>query len=127
MAVHNKGGNNMRIIKIAKQTNGAHAYQTIDHLSKLPLGWAVIPTVSKYEKTEDGWKVTSQEMELPNLPYGDVIVDSVCGVPTVKRWIPGEVPEGYGVTYEPEPTAQDDTDTMIIDHEYRITLLELGV
>lgn len=26
-----------------------------------------------------------------------------------------------------EPTPQDDTDAMMIDHEYRITLLELGV
>lgn len=25
------------------------------------------------------------------------------------------------------PTAQDDTDAMLIDHEYRLTLLELGV
>lgn len=31
---------------------------------------------------------------------------------------------------EPEtstPTAQDDTDAMLVDHEYRITLLELGL
>lgn len=29
---------------------------------------------------------------------------------------------------EPElPTAQDDTDAMLVDHEYRLTLLELGV
>ena len=27
----------------------------------------------------------------------------------------------------PEPTAQDDTDSLLIDHEYRITLLELGL
>lgn len=27
----------------------------------------------------------------------------------------------------PETTAQDDTDAMIVDHEYRLTLLELGV
>ena len=26
-----------------------------------------------------------------------------------------------------EPTAQDDTDAMLVDHEYRITLLELGL
>lgn len=26
-----------------------------------------------------------------------------------------------------KPTAQDDMDSMLIDHEYRITLLELGV
>lgn len=27
----------------------------------------------------------------------------------------------------PVPTAQDDTDAMLVDHEYRLTLLELGV
>lgn len=27
----------------------------------------------------------------------------------------------------PEPTEQEDTDAMLIDHEYRLTLLELGV
>lgn len=28
---------------------------------------------------------------------------------------------------EVEPTAQDDVDAMLVDHEYRLTLLELGV
>ena len=27
----------------------------------------------------------------------------------------------------PEPTAQDDTDALMVDHEYRLTLLELGL
>ena len=31
------------------------------------------------------------------------------------------------VEVKPEPTAQDDTDAMMIDHEYRLTLLELGI
>lgn len=26
-----------------------------------------------------------------------------------------------------QPTAQDDTDAMLIDHEYKLTMLELGV
>lgn len=26
-----------------------------------------------------------------------------------------------------EPTAQDDTDAMLVDHEYRLTILELGL
>lgn len=26
-----------------------------------------------------------------------------------------------------QPTAQDDTDAMMVDHEYRLTLLELGI
>lgn len=28
---------------------------------------------------------------------------------------------------EPEPTPQDDVDAMLVDHEYRLTLLELGI
>ena len=31
------------------------------------------------------------------------------------------------VEIEPEPTPQDDTDAMMVDHEYRLTLLELGI
>lgn len=35
------------------------------------------------------------------------------------------------ITYEPlsspEPTAQEDMEAMLVDHEYRLTLLELGV
>mgnify|MGYP003307176918 CR=1 FL=1 len=35
--------------------------------------------------------------------------------------------EDDGVEEVMEPTAQDDTDAMLIDHEYRLTLLELGI
>lgn len=28
---------------------------------------------------------------------------------------------------QPEPTPQEDMDAMLVDHEYRLTLLELGV
>lgn len=51
-----------------------------------------------------------------------------------------ELPDGYGIgdTYtdgvwshpeppEPEPTAADDLEAMAVDHEYRLTLLELGL
>lgn len=32
-----------------------------------------------------------------------------------------------GISETIEPSAQDDTDAMLVDHEYRLTLLELGV
>ncbi len=61
-------------------------------------------------------------------------VEDVDGVPTVtactpntaawEEWKAG-LPEDTGE--ESAPTAQDDTDAMLIDHEYRLTLLELGV
>ena len=98
----------MRIIKIEKQSNGAHAYQTIDRLTRLPEGWAVIPPVRRYIETPDGWKKVEEEMELPNLPYGDITVEKICGVPTVTSWVAGELPEGYGSATEVEPEATAD-------------------
>lgn len=35
--------------------------------------------------------------------------------------------EDDGTEETAEPSAQDDTDAMLIDHEYRLTLLELGI
>ena len=35
--------------------------------------------------------------------------------------------EDDGVEETAEPTAQEDTDAMLIDHEYRLTMLELGI
>lgn len=98
----------MRLIEI-KDINGAHCVQTINTLSKIPEGWAVIP----------------DNMETPNLPFGDITVEDIGGVPTVTSWTPREMPEIFET--EEEPTAQEDTDAMLVDHEYRITLLELGV
>lgn len=58
--------------------------------------------------------------------FGDFEWETVAGVLTVTAWIPGIVPE-LEPEKEAEPTAQDDTDAMLVDHEYRITLLELGL
>lgn len=102
----------MKIIQIQAEANGGHAYQTVDRLNKLPNGWATIP----------------EDMETPNLPYGDIEVEEICGIPTVTKWTPREMPVvDVAPEAEAEPTAQEDTDAMLVDHEYRITLLELGV
>lgn len=100
----------MRIIEIAALSNGAHRNQTPNSLMAVPDGWAVVP----------------DHMETPNFPFGEVVVEKLNGVMTVVEWIPGVVPEQEPEA-ETEPTAQDDTDSMLIDHEYRITLLELGL
>ena len=42
----------------------------------------------------------------------------------VKKYVPEDT-EGNDLSQEKTP--QDDTDAMLVDHEYRITLLELGV
>ena len=100
----------MRLIKIEKLKNGGHDNQTIDRISKIPKGWAVIP----------------DDMATPSFPFGDITVKEIDEVMTVTSWTAGKIPEP---TPEPsaEPTAQDDMDAMLVDHEYRLTLLELGV
>ena len=99
----------MRIVQIEKLENGAHLNQTTNALSIVPKGWAVIP----------------EDMVTDNFPFGDITVEEIDGVPTVTSWVPVEIPEIPDP--EEEPTVQDDTDTMLIDHEYRLTLLELEV
>lgn len=101
----------MRIIKIKAEANGGHAYQTIDRLNKLPSGWAVIPIVTKYTKTEEGVSAESKEMDLPNLPYGDLTVEIKCGVPTVTSWTPREMPEVPEA--EEEPTTEELIDILL--------------
>lgn len=83
----------MRIVEIAPQDNGAHRNQTIDggyYFSKLPVGWAVIPS----------------DMVCENFPFGEVTVEEVNGVMTVIEWSPLPVPEPEPIP-DPEPTQLD--------------------
>lgn len=67
----------MRLIKIEKLENGGHLNQTIDKLSKIPEGYAVIP----------------DDMITENFPFGDLTAEVIDGVMTVTSWTPGEIPE----------------------------------
>lgn len=129
----------MRLIEIKTLENGSHRNQTTNTTMSLPEGWAVIP----------------EDMETPNFPFGEVEVkdEDVMGVTTIEvveeingesitkieeievvvgtikvvtKWTPGTLPEPKPLP-EAEPTAEDDIDAMLVDHEYRLTLLELGV
>lgn len=94
----------MRIIEIVAQENGAHRNQT-GSFSVIPDGWAVIPAT----------------VEIPSsFPFVDIEVKGKVVVGMTARDVP-EVVEEY------IPTARDDADAMLVDHEYRITLLELGI
>ena len=102
----------MRIIEIVALPNGAHRNQN-SNLSKVPDGWAMIP----------------EDMELENFPFGEVTAEDIENasgelVMTVTDWVPGVLPEPE--EEKAAASAQDDIDTMLIDHEYRLTLLELG-
>lgn len=107
----------MRIVEIVALENGAHRNQTMDAPIAILDGCSIVP---------DGWAVIPDGMETENFPFGEATAEEVNGVMTVTNWTPGTIPEPEP---EPthEPTAQDDTDAMMVDHEYRLTLLELGV
>ena len=99
----------MRIIEIIALDNGAHRNQTTSADIAVPAGWAIIP----------------DDMETPNFPFGEITIDA-SNPPIVTSWIPGVMPEPEP---EPEdvPDPQADTDAMLIDHEMRLTMLELGI
>jgi hypothetical protein len=88
----------MRLIKIEQFENGGHNYQTINRISSIPEGWAVIP----------------DDMDTPNLPYGDIVVEEIEGVPTVTSWTPREMPEVEPTPeVEAEPTAEELIDILL--------------
>lgn len=89
----------MRLIEIKKLDNGSHRNQTVENLSKIPTGWAVIP----------------EDMITDNFPFGDLTAEEIDGVMTVTSWTPGVIPET-----DPEPT---NTETEPTDTEILNTLL----
>lgn len=80
----------MRIIEITAQNNGAHRNQTFNGV--LPDGWAVVP----------------DSLETENFPFGEVVVETVDGKPTVVEWKPLPMPEP-----EPEPEAEPTTEEIL--------------
>lgn len=88
----------VKIIKIETLGNGVHCYCTSDNLLVIPEGWAVIP----------------DDMETPNLPYGDITVEEIEGVPTVTSWTPREMPVVEPTPeVEAEPTAEELIDILL--------------
>lgn len=104
----------MLLIEINAQPNGAHRNQTIERLTAIPDGWAVVPN----------------DMVVPEI-FPFVAVDAANGV--VTQLTPGIVPAVAPPVSPPNtdvntPRAeQDDMAALLVDHEYRLTLLELGL
>lgn len=98
----------MRIIKIDPYDNGAHANQQINGTIVPPDGWAIIPENIKIPDT---------------FPFVDLEEEN--GI--ITSLVPGIVPESEPEPVQDQPDVMDDVDTMLIDHEYRLTLLELGI
>lgn len=124
----------MLIVEIDKLENGSHRNQE-----------------GTFETIPDGYALVPEGLETPNFPFGDIEVKDEDIIKTeieliddkeqevqkvigtrkvVTKWIAKNTnllpfPEFEDTISE--TSAQDDTDAMLIDHEYRLTLLELGV
>lgn len=98
----------MRIIRIKTNKIGGHSCMTVTKLSNLPIGWAVLPN----------------DLPTPNFPYGNIVVETRCGVPTVIGWTPKPIPE-QTVTFT--PSLEDDMQSMIVEQAFHLTMLELEV
>lgn len=114
--------------------------QDIEHTRQNPLCVISIATYGEYEihdiQTNSGWSKNPYVEEYAVVP-DDMVQDILetrgfCDIvlnddnTEVVSFTAREIPVIEAPT-NTEPTPQDDTDAMMIDHEYRITLLELGV
>ena len=72
----------MRIVQIEPLENGAHRNQTIDSLTVIPEGWAIVP----------------EDIVTDNFPFGELTAEKIDGIMMVTSWTPGTIPEP-----EPEP------------------------
>ncbi len=140
----------MKLVYINPNPGGAYAPIQEGNFSDIPEGMAVWPdslstedfyacggfvtlTVEQVEMVVGQEAVTipaDKEGGEPTQELRDITVT----IPIVRTCTPNtEAWEAWKASLpdpgEPvdEPTAQDDTDAMLVDHEYRLTLLELGV
>ncbi len=84
---------------------------------------AAVEEVFHYEVVKEyanGGKDVQKVIDVPGVKAQDAWDE----YETIGRFIPFTEEE---LQTKDEPTAQDDTDAMMVDHELRLTLLELGV
>ena len=95
----------MTIVEIKQLSNGAHRNQI--GVNFCPDGWAILPPT----------------IEVQNFPFGNIQTELIDGIQTITSWEPLQIPEPV----EPEVISTEDIlSEMVIDHEYRLALLEGG-
>lgn len=108
----------MYIIKKNAHTNGSRPPVQTWSKDTPPEGYAVCPDEFIgvfYSTTPAGFvNITVEDDVVTSMEVDQKALD------TYLASLPEPIPDA-------EPTVQDDTDTMLIDHEYRLTLLELEV
>lgn len=95
------------IIEIIALENGAHRNQ-MGKLNHVPEGWIAVP--SKLEEKAKGF-----------LPFINLKIENGILIDVMQGIIPEPIPE------QEQFSPQADTDGMLVDHEYRLTLMELGL
>lgn len=106
----------MQIIKTTPSENGAYPGPQSWNGATIPAGYAIVPDgIDMAAFYANGGFIT------PTFTDG-VLTSYVANADAWNAWKASLPPE-------PEPAADPnaDRDTMIVDHEYRLTLLELGV
>ena len=101
----------MRIIKSTASDDGAYGMIIIQSGTTLP----------------DGYLQVADGVELSCGGFGTLTVEDgivTAFTPDVEAW---ERWQAEHPAPEPQPTAEEDRDAMLVDLEYRLTLLELGV
>ena len=98
----------MRIIEIKENTDGYHESKWYDG-GEIQAGWALIPDGMSYPDTFPFVAITTAGQTVTAMKAGTLPVPDPMPEPT------------------PMPTAEDDINAMAVDHEYRLTLLEMGV
>lgn len=140
----------MKLVYINPNPSGAYPGIQEGNFSGVPEGMAVwpdtLPTDDFYSyngfvslTVEELTIITGQEtVVIPAAEEGGestteirnvtVVIPTVTAcTPNTEAWEAWQASLPDPVETVDEPTAQDDTDAMLVDHEYRITLLELGV
>lgn len=98
------------------------------YLEKNVLGGYDYNNAPAYVPVPDGWAVVPDDIEIPeSFPFVNIeVANDDEGRAVVVSMTAGVVPDPDPEP-EPEPTEEDDTAAMLVDHEYRLTLLELGL
>jgi hypothetical protein len=112
-----KGGREMKIIKEKANENGSRPALQEWSGQTAPKGyaWCLDEFVSVFYSTTPSGFVNIEVED-------DTVIEM-----TVNEEALAEYVESLPEPTDPEPTAQDDTDAMLVDHELRLTMLELGV
>ena len=104
----------MRIVEIEALDNGAHQNQN-GNFKTVPEGWAIIPDYMEIPKTFQFINITVEDGIVTTIEANHEAYDVAKATEEAAKVEAAEV----------ESNAQDDIDSMLVDHEYRLTMLEL--